>query len=107
MNKTTAEKRFEDYVVYECPVENCKKPAGELCDAPGVWVHAERMVLVMGPRKPWIEKPVVDPLAAIVVACEFCRAPAGELCLNVVWGNEIDDRVHTMREIAFAEKGAE
>lgn len=41
MTKKEALKTFAKYIQKPCPI--CKKPAGELCDTPGVWVHLERM----------------------------------------------------------------
>lgn len=46
-------KAMEELYVSElehvCP--ECKTPAGELCDTPGVWVHLERIMLAESSRR--------------------------------------------------------
>lgn len=79
MKKSAAKQLFKPYLVNPCPVKGCEKPVGKLCDTPGVWVHAERMMQVMPPRKPWV-------VGAMQIDCPFCEKKAGQACVNVFSG---------------------
>lgn len=42
-----AKKRFSKYIANPCPTKGCDADINELCDTPGVWIHYERMKLVI------------------------------------------------------------
>ena len=39
-------RNFAKFLEIPCPTPGCGKPKGELCDAPGVWVHLERIQVI-------------------------------------------------------------
>lgn len=51
MDKAAALKYFAKYLKEPCTHVGCGKPAGQLCDTPALWIHAERIIPFLPERK--------------------------------------------------------